>query len=139
MDISVCSDYLVSLSGIKLIPNPVSYLSSCLFYQKYACSIVPRVQIHFKISTLPATCCICQFQCRRPQSSDVLWVFVDLEKPSKVFFSQFSFSSSDTDDSFRQFFGRGNMDRLANTVIASFWLSSIWSSKRYRSLIFCYF
>lgn len=28
---------------------------------------------------------------------------------------------------------------VSDAVIASFWLSNIWSSKRYRSLIFCHF
>lgn len=28
---------------------------------------------------------------------------------------------------------------FADAVIASFWISNIWSSKRYRSLIFCHF
>jgi len=28
---------------------------------------------------------------------------------------------------------------LADAVIASFWVSNIWSSKRYRSLFFCHF
>lgn len=109
----VCPDYLASLSRVKCISTPVSYGSSSLFHQKHSCRIVPWIQIDFKISTLATTCRICQFQCCRTQSSDVLRTFVNLEKPGKVFFGKFSFGSSDTDNGFREEVCRGYMNRFA--------------------------
>ena len=109
MYLSICSNNRISLSRVKCISVPVGHFSSGLLYQKHPCRIIPRIQIYLEISALSATSCICQFQCGRTQSSDILRVFIDFEKPCEVFFRQLSFSSADTDNGFRELSGRGNV------------------------------
>ena len=67
--------------------------------------IIPRIQICLEISALSAACRICQFQSGRAESSDILRVLIDFEKPGEVLFRQLSFGRTDTYYGFRELLG----------------------------------